>query len=310
MQARKNYKTVFIILGPTAAGKTAAAIRLAQSLNTAIISADSRQCYKELDIGVARPSPGELHAVKHHFIASHSILQDVNAAIFEEYAMARTEEIFQAHDAAVMVGGTGLYINAFCEGLDAIPAVNPLVRNQVQTQYKKAGMEWLRQEVREQDPDFFAVGETLNPQRLIRALEVKLSTGYSILSFRKQQKKQRPFRISKIGLNLPKETLHEHIHRRVDQMMATGLLDEVRGLLPYKDLPALRTVGYTELFDHLAGRLSLDEAVAAIKTNTRHYAKRQLTWFRKDPSIRWIGPGDWEALREAAREAGFGDGLC
>ncbi len=200
-----------------------------------------------------------------------------------------------------MVGGTGLYINAFCEGLDAIPSVDPLIRQQVQQQYEQEGITWLQEQVKEQDPDFFTVGEILNPQRLMRALEVKLSTGHSILSFRKREKKQRPFQVVKIGLNPSKKLLHEHIHQRVDRMMASGLLEEVKRLEPFKNLNALRTVGYSELFDHLQGKLSLDEAVDAIKINTRHYAKRQLTWFRKDPSIQWIEPGDWEALEKIAQ---------
>lgn len=292
-------------MGPTAIGKTAAAIRLAQSLHTEIISADSRQCFTELNIGVAKPSPEELRAVHHYFINSHSILQEVNAALFEELALQWTEEIFRkqaspgeswdrpakANPTAIMVGGTGLYIKAFAEGLDEIPAVRPDIREQVFARYETSGIDWLQQEIKSADPAFYAAGEIHNPQRLMRALEVKLSTGLSILSFRRHDKKQRPFHIEKIGLHLPKEQLHQRIHVRVDQMMAQGLLEEVKGLLPYKKENALQTVGYRELFDYLDGGISLDEAVERIKINTRHYAKRQMTWFRKDPAIRWVDTG-------------------
>ena len=299
-----NQPTVIVIVGPTAVGKTAAAIRLALGLQTDIISADSRQCFTELNIGVAKPSPEELRTVHHYFINSHSILQEVNAALFEELALQWTEEIFrkqtgprhpsvQAGPTAVMVGGTGLYIKAFTEGLDEIPATRPDIREQILAKYESSGLDWLQQEIKSADPAFYEAGEIHNPQRLMRALEVKWSTGRSILSFRRHGKKQRPFRIEKIGLHLPKEQLHQRIHDRVDQMMEQGLLEEVKGLLPYKKENALQTVGYRELFDYLDGISSLDEAIEKIKTNTRHYAKRQMTWFRKDPSIRWIDAGEF-----------------
>ncbi len=276
-------------MGPTAVGKTAAAIELAKSLHTTIISADSRQCFRELNIGVARPAPEELRSVHHYFIASHSIREDITAVTFEELALQWTEELFSAGNGrVVMVGGTGLYIKAFCEGLDTIPPVDEEIRAQIRQQYEDGGMLWLQRQVQETDPGFYAGGEVQNPQRLMRALEVRLSTGRSILDFRTQGKKQRPFNIQKIGLQLPKEELHRRIDERVDRMMEDGLLEEVKGLLPYRDLNALRTVGYTELFDHLDGKLSLEQAVEAIKKNTRHYAKRQMTWFRKDGSISWV----------------------
>jgi len=270
-------------------GKTAAAIQLAKSLDTSIISADSRQCFRELNIGVARPSPEELQSVGHYFIASHSIGEEVTAATFEELALQWTEEVFAGgKNRVVMVGGTGLYIKAFCEGLDTIPPVAEEIRTHIRQQFELGGIAWLQRQVQEADPGFYASGEVQNPQRLMRALEVRLSTGRSILAFRTQEKKQRPFNIQKIGLQLPKEELHRRINERVDRMMKNGLLEEVKGLLPYRERNALQTVGYTELFDHLDGKLSLEQAIEAIKTNTRHYAKRQMTWFRKDVSIRWI----------------------
>jgi tRNA dimethylallyltransferase len=282
--------TVIIIVGPTAAGKTAAAIRLAEQLQTQIISADSRQCYRELNIGVAKPSAAELHAVHHYFIDSHTIREEVNAAIFEQLALQWTADIFRDRPTAVMVGGTGLYIRAFTDGLDDIPPTDPGLRQRLRQQYQQDGMTWLQQEVRQLDPAFFAEGEQLNPHRLLRALEVRLSTGRSILSFRSRTPRQRPFHTRFIGLELPKEELHHRIHDRVDTMMQQGLLEEVKSLLPYRAHKALQTVGYKELFDYLDGACSLDEAVANIKINTRHYAKRQLTWFKKNPAIQWIDP--------------------
>jgi tRNA dimethylallyltransferase len=282
--------TIIIIVGPTAVGKTAAAIRLAQQEKTSIISADSRQCYRELNIGVAKPSQAELDAVHHYFINSHSIREEVNAAVFEELALQWTTEILRESPTAVMVGGTGLYIKAFTDGLDDIPGVNPAVRRQLQQQYELNGIGWLRQEIQLRDPVFYAEGERHNPQRLLRALEVRLSTGRSILSFRSGTTRKRPFLIRKIGLELPKEELHRRIHERVDQMIDRGLVEEVKALLPYRNHNALQTVGYKEIFEYLDGSWSLDEAMANIKTNTRRYAKRQLTWFRKDHSIEWTHP--------------------
>jgi tRNA dimethylallyltransferase len=271
-------------------GKTAAAIRLARQLKTKIISADSRQCYRELNIGVAKPSPAELEAVHHYFINSHSIEAEVNAATFEELALGWTEDIFRNSPIVVMVGGTGLYIRAFTDGLDTIPPVDQSIRGQIRLDYEERGLAWLQEEIRKYDPDFYQRGELQNPQRMLRALEVRLSTGQSILSFRTREPRQRPFDIKVIGLQLPKEELHRRIHDRVDAMMAAGLLEEVKGLLPWRHHNALQTVGYKELFDHLDGKTTLAEAVAAIKTNTRQYAKRQLTWFRRDLSVRWADP--------------------
>jgi tRNA dimethylallyltransferase len=269
-------------------GKTAAAIRLAESLHTKIISADSRQCYKELNIGVAKPSSEELRAVQHYFISSHSIREEVNAALFEELALQWTAE---NSPPPIMVGGTGLYIKAFTEGLDEIPPIDPGIRQQVQQQYEQAGLAWLQEEIRQHDPAFFAAGEILNPQRAMRALEVMLSTGHSILSYRAKERQQRPFRVRMIGLQLPKEELHRRIHDRVDQMMEQGLLEEVKSLAPYRAHNALQTVGYRELFDYLDGKTTLETAIEEIKKNTRHYAKRQMTWFRKNPAIEWVDPG-------------------
>lgn len=283
-------KKVIVIAGPTAVGKTAVGIAVARHFGTEIISADSRQCYREMNIGVARPSGEELARLPHHFIASHSIHDKVNAATFEGYALAKTEEIFGKADTAVMVGGTGLYIKTFTDGMDAIPEIPEEVHNKVVVAYQQNGLSWLQERVKALDPLFYGKGETLNPQRLMRALEVVEATGQSILSFRTGEKKQRPFDVVKICLDLPREELYQRINHRVDLMMENGLMEEVRRLLPYQHLNALQTVGYKELFNHLGGKLSKEEAVDAIKRNTRHYAKRQLTWFRKHSDYHWLPP--------------------
>jgi tRNA dimethylallyltransferase len=282
--------TVIVIVGPTAAGKTAAAIRLAQQLQTRIISADSRQCYRELNIGVAKPSPKELSAVPHYFIDSHSITHEVNAAVYEKLALQWAEEIFAHSNYAVMVGGTGLYIKAFTDGLDDIPPADESIRLHLQQHYETEGIGWLQQEILKYDPEYYKIGEIQNPQRLIRALEVRLTTGQSILSFRSQAPRIRPFDIKKIGIDIPKEQLHQRIHDRVDQMMKDGLLEEVKSLTNYRQHNALQTVGYRELFEYLDGKCTLETAVTNIKTNTRQYAKRQLTWFRRDRSTTWMAP--------------------
>jgi len=298
MAVSKSNKTVIIIAGPTAVGKTAAAISLAKEWGTEIISADSRQCYKELSIGVARPSPEQLKEVPHHFIASHSIHEEMNADVFEKYALEKTSEIHQQHDAVVMVGGTGLYIKAFTDGLDIIPAIDPEIRKNINEKYLKNGIAWLQQQVKENDPLFYASGETQNPQRLIRALEVVQGTGHSILSFRIGEKANRPFDIIKIGLEIPKEDLHQNIYHRTDEMIKNGLVEEVKKLQAFKDLNALKTVGYTEIFKFLDNEISLAEAAEQIKINTRKYAKRQLTWFKKDKEYNWFSPVALDLITE------------
>lgn len=289
-------KTVIIIAGPTAVGKTAIAIDVAKHFQTEIISADSRQCFKEMNIGVARPSLAELQEVEHHFIASHSIHEEVTAVTFELYALKKVGELFQQHDIVVMTGGTGLYIKAFCEGLDLVPDIPKQIRDAIITNYDQLGLEWLQNEIKLKDPEFYQSGEIQNPQRIMRALEVKEATGKSILYFRKGKKQERDFEIKKIGLELPKEILRQRIDKRVDQMMDAGLLDEVKQLQPFRQLNALQTVGYAELFDYLDGKFSLNKAIEQIKIHTRQYAKRQITWFKKDQEIKWYSPLDTENI--------------
>lgn len=294
--------TCIVIVGPTAVGKTFLAIELAKMFNTEIISADSRQCYRELNIGVAKPPPALLQEIKHYFINSHSIQQEVNAAVFEQYALACAKEIFTKHPVSVMVGGTGLYVQAFCEGMDEIPEVGEGIRDELKAAYEKYGLEWLQQELKKKDPLFFETAEVLNPQRLMRALEVKISTGRSIQYFHTKQEKERNFVIKKIGLELPREVLYSNVNQRVDEMISDGLIEEVMALLPFRHLNALNTVGYKELFRYLDGGVSKDESIDLIKKNTRHYAKRQLTWFKKDSAIKWFRPDDLQGI---LRELGY-----
>jgi tRNA dimethylallyltransferase len=282
--------TVHIVVGPTAVGKTKYAIELAQQLNTEIISADARQCYQELNIGVARPSPLELATVPHHFIASHSIQEKTNAGVFEQYALAKANELLKKFGSVVMVGGTGLYIKAFVEGMDQIPEIDPALRSQIQEDVSNKGLDWLQAQVQAKDPAYWAQadqGEKQNTQRLSRALEVVIGTGQSILSFQNQVKKVRPFNIQKIGLEMPRAQLYDRINQRVYQMVQMGLEEEVKALHPQFHLNALQTVGYQEWLPYLEGNQSKEAVVQAIQQNTRHYAKRQMTWFKKDPEIKW-----------------------
>ena len=293
------HKTCIIIAGPTAVGKTSLAIRLAQHFSTEIISADSRQCYKELNIGVARPSAAELQLIPHHFINTISITDNFTASAYEKYALMRIEKIFETNDVAVMVGGTGLYIKSFIEGLDDIPEVDGAVKEQIITSYNQQGLEWLQREVEDKDPVYFKSGETQNPQRLMRALEVKISTGKSITSFQQKNRKERSFNILQFGLQLPRPLLYNRINNRVDHMINLGLEEEVKILMPYKHLNALQTVGYRELFDYFDNHISRQKAIEMIKQNTRHYAKRQMTWFKKDAGFIWIDMNDEEKVLQS-----------
>ena len=277
-----NTKTCVIVAGPTAVGKTSYGIDLALKYNTQIISADSRQCFKELNIGVAKPSDEQLKKVQHYFINSHSIHDEVNARVFEGYALNKVQEIFEKSDFAVMVGGTGLYIKAFMEGLDEIPDIDESIKKEINEMYLTNGFDWLQNELKKNDPVFFAKGEMQNQQRMLRALEVKLSTGKAILDFHSKEKQKRNFEIKVHLLELPREQLYDNINLRVDQMMEKGLLKEVENLYGYKHLNALQTVGYKELFEYFNGKISLEKAIEEIKKNTRHYAKRQMTWFKKN----------------------------
>ena len=287
LSERDGERFLYVIAGPTAVGKTAVAVQLAQKLGTGVISADSRQCYKEMTIGTAKPDAAELQAVKHYFIDAFPVTEHITAAGFETLALGYLSEIFAHHNNAVVCGGTGLYIKALCDGLDEMPETDPAIVQQLDAEYGQRGLEWLQQAVQNEDPDFYHIGEVQNPARLLRALSFVRTTGQSITRYRTQSKKQRPFRIVKVGLELPRELLYDRINHRVDAMMAQGLLAEVEKLYPYRHLKNLQTVGYAELFDYMDGRCSLPEAVDKIKQHTRNYAKRQMTWFKKDQEMRW-----------------------
>ena len=280
-------KTVYIIVGPTAVGKTAFAISLAKALATEIVSADARQCYQEMNIGVARPSQVELKEVPHHFIASHTIQDTINAAVFEQFALDKVAQLFKTKESVVLVGGTGLYIKAFCEGLDTIPLIDPTIREGIISQYDKEGLAWLQEELAKKDPLYWNKGEQQNPHRLMRALEVVLGTGHSILSFQQNKKVKRPFKLVKIGLEMPRTDLYHRINQRVINMVQDGLEAEVKSLLPYASLNALQTVGYSEWFPYFKGEVDKANVIALIQQNTRNYAKRQMTWFKKDAETIW-----------------------
>lgn len=284
-------KTVILITGPTASGKTSLAVAAAKHFGTEIISADSRQCYREMNIGVAKPSIDDLEAVPHHFVNSHSIHDDVNAATFAQYADEAASTIFSDHDVLILTGGTGLYIKAFLEGLDDIPAIDASIRQSIIQQYHDNGIAWLQEKIKHEDKRFYAEGEIHNPQRLMRALEVKRSTGKSIIDFRNTKSSvaaSAKFDVEKYAIAVPRERLYENINNRVDTMIEDGLVEEALQLQPYRHLNALQTVGYTELFDHFDGKYSLEQSIEKIKQNTRNYAKRQMTWFRKEKDLQWI----------------------
>ncbi len=285
-------KTIYVIAGPTAVGKTAVAIELAKRLGTSIVSADSRQCYKEMTIGTAKPYTEELQSVKHYFIDEFPVTASLTAADYERLALGYLNEIFTNNDTAVVCGGTGLYIKALTDGIDDMPPVNEDIQEEVNKGYKEHGVQWLQEAIMNEDPWFFQTGEKDNPVRLIRALVFRRSTGESIMQYRSGEKKERNFTTIKIGLELPREELYERINKRVDTMTEKGLLEEVKALHPYKELKNLQTVGYSELFDYLDNKCSLQEAVEKIKQHSRNYAKRQMTWFKKDKEMEWYSPED------------------
>ena len=281
-------KTCIVIVGPTASGKTAAAIEVAEYFDTEIISADSRQCFTELNIAVAKPTAEQLSLVPHHFINSHSITDNVTAADFERFALAAADRIFEKNNVAVICGGTGLYIKAFTEGLDTIPPTDNNIKNEIAEGYKLEGLEWLQNKIKETDPLFWEKGEIQNPHRLLRALEVFMTTGISIIAQQKKIKKVRPFNIIKVGIEITREVLYDRINCRVDNMREQGLENEAKLLYPNKEMNALQTVGYRELFDFFEGKTTREKAFELIKQNSRNYAKRQLTWFKKDEEIIWL----------------------
>ena len=283
-------KKLIVVVGPTAAGKTAYAVRLAQELGTEIVSCDSRQFYRELDIGVARPSPDELQAAKHHFIACRSITEGYDAYRYSEDALQKIAELHRSHDSVIAVGGSGLYIDALCHGIAQMPDPTPELRQQLQQQLRDEGIESLRRRLKLLDPEYYQRVDLANPARLQRALEVCLTTGEPYSKVINQTLQSRPFAVETIGISRERDELRHRIDTRVDRMMAEGLLDEVRSHLPYRNLQTLNTVGYKELMEYLDGRCTHPDAVLRIKQHTWQYAKKQLTWLHRNPAITWL-PG-------------------
>ena len=297
MMSMKN-KTLIIILGPTAIGKTSLAIQVAKEKKTEIISCDSRQFYKEMCIGTAVPTNQELNEVTHHFIQHISLNDSYNVGKFEIDALTKLNEIFKKNEFAVMVGGSGMYINAICNGIDKIPKVPKTIREKIINNYKSKGLEWLQEKVKSINPLNFNNIDNKNPQRLIRILEVYQHTGKEIHLFYNKNKKNREFNIIKIGIKLDREKLYERINQRVDNMIDCGLVNEVKGLKKNQTQNAMQTVGYREIINYLNKEITLEESISNIKQNTRRLAKRQITWFKKDSDIEWFDKNEVEKLKK------------
>ncbi|WP_040005209.1 tRNA (adenosine(37)-N6)-dimethylallyltransferase MiaA [Fibrisoma limi] len=291
-------RTLLVIAGPTAVGKTSLCVQLAKTLQTDVVSADSRQLYRELTIGTAKPTPAEMDGVRHHFINSHSITELVSAGQYEREALALLDQLFQNKDVVILSGGTGLYINAVCYGLDEMPSTETALREQLMARLQTEGLSVLQAELRYLDPVYAQTVDMQNVQRVVRALEVCLATGQPYSSFRRQEVAERPFRSVLVALDRPREELYERIDQRMDAMLAAGLVDEVRSLLPYRAHNALQTVGYKEVFAYLDGTYNYEEMVRLLKRNSRRYAKRQLTWFRHQGDFHWFSAEDGEGIIE------------
>ncbi len=290
-----HQKYLVVVGGPTASGKTAFAIQLAKHFNTEIISCDSRQFYREMNIGTAKPSVEEMQGVTHHFLSQLSIFDSYNVGDFERDAIALLKILHQKYDIIIAVGGSGLYLKAVCEGLDTFPEVPENIRQEVRQLYAEQGLKYLQKELQVVDPEYYTIVDQQNPHRLIRALEVTRASGKPFSSFHKNRSKQRPFQSIGLQIDLPREALYDRINQRVDDMMQKGLLQEAETLLPNQHLVALQTVGYQELFNYFNKKITLEEAVDKIKQNSRNYAKRQLTWWRRDGSFHKFHPEALEA---------------
>lgn len=281
-------KTLIVLTGPTGIGKTKTAIKIAQHFNTEIVSSDSRQIFKELSIGTAVPNKNELSTVKHHFIHSHSISENYNASRYETEALQLLEQLFLKYDTLVMAGGSMLYIDAICNGIDVMPDADPEIRNALKLQLENEGLPSLRLQLKKLDPEYYKKVDLKNPNRIIHALEISIMTGLPYSSFRSNTKKKRPFNIVKVGLNCDREMLHSRINKRVDLMISDGLIDEAKSVYPHKHLNSLNTVGYRELFSWFNGEITKEKAIELIKRNSRRYARKQITWFRRDEELRWF----------------------
>jgi tRNA dimethylallyltransferase len=285
-----NKKFLILVVGPTAVGKTDLCLNLAKKFKTEIVSCDSRQFYKEMNLGTAKPSPKELMTVPHHLINSLSIQDEYDVRKFENDALKILKDIFEKTSVAIMTGGSGLFADAITKGLDEIPNVDPAIRQEIIKEFEVKGLEWLKSELLKADPEYFEQVDKQNPQRLMRALEVYRGTGLKFSYFRVRKPLTRPFSIIKIGLERDRQELYERIDLRMDQMIAAGLFDEADALFGKRHLNALQTVGYSEIFGFLEGKYDRAEAIRLLKRNSRRYAKRQMTWFRRDGEIRWFHP--------------------
>ncbi|MDP1744280.1 MAG: tRNA (adenosine(37)-N6)-dimethylallyltransferase MiaA [Bacteroidota bacterium] len=289
-------KNLIVIVGPTAVGKTAISIAIAKTFECPVISADSRQFFKEMNIGTAKPTEVEIKGVTHYFINSHNITDDFNVGKYETEAIDLLEKLFQTHEKVILVGGSGLYIDAVCKGFDELPEADEEIRNKINLLLKTDGIEGLQKLLKALDINYYNKVDLQNPQRLSRALEVCLTTGKPYSELRKGKIKKRNFNIIKVGINTSRELLYDRINKRVDEMMKDGLLNEVKSLQDFKHLNALQTVGYKELFDHLENNLDLNSAIELIKQNSRRFAKRQLTWFHRDEEIKWFEPNQTKEI--------------
>ncbi len=281
-------RELIVVVGPTGSGKTALSVALAQHFGAPIISTDSRQLYRSMAIGTAQPTPEELAAAPHHFIACRNIDEEFNCGAYQDAALELLESLFEQHERVIAVGGSGLYIKALCEGLDTLPTISDELRQGLRDRLSAEGIEPLLEELKARDPQFYEQVDRQNPSRVLRALEVTIASGRPYSELRQGAKAQRNFTITKVGIDIDRPKLYERINERVDQMIAQGLEAEARALYPHRALNALQTVGYRELFDHFDGKISLDEAIELIKRNSRRYAKRQMTWFRADKAIKWF----------------------
>lgn len=285
--------TLIVVLGPTGIGKTDLAINLAKKMETEIISADSRQFYKELKIGTAPPSKLQLNEIKHHFIGNISINDYYNASIFEFSVIKLLKTLFKTKKTVILVGGSGMYIDAVCNGIDDLPEIDQEIRNNLLEKFEKEGIESLRFELKRLDPEYYDIVDLKNHKRILKGLEICMMTGKTYSSYRKAIKKERDFNIIKIGLNMERSKLYERIDKRVDSMIEDGLLDEAKAFYPYKNINALNTVGYKEIYDYFDGEYDLNKAIELIKRNSRRYAKRQLSWFMRDKEINWFEPSEY-----------------
>lgn len=289
-------KTLIVIVGPTGVGKTALCIKIAERLNTVIINADSRQMFRELPIGTAAPNKDEMKRVKHFFVGNLSITDYYNASMFENDVMHLLDSLFAEKDVVLMSGGSMMYIDAVCNGIDDIPTVKEDIRQQVKTDFERDGLDAMRRRLEQLDPEYYAIVDKNNPKRIIHAVEICMSTGKTYTSFRTNKKKERPFKIIKIGVTRERAELYDRIDKRVDEMMAAGLPDEAQRMYPHRGLNALNTVGYKELFDYFGGKCTIDEAVFRIKYDTHKYCRKQLTWFKRDKETQWFSPENVEEI--------------